>query len=104
MSNVQLSIGGRAYTVACDAGEEAHLGDMARLVDAKLAAMPGARALGETRALLFAALFLAEDVLQACSAHGLTGAAPAASTAPPGDLANIATRLEALAERLDRPA
>jgi cell division protein ZapA len=94
MSNVNLSIGGRSYAVACAAGEEAHVAGLGRMIDAKLADMPGGQALGETRALLFAALLLADQV------HELSSAA-AASPAPVPAPAFPIERLAALAERIE---
>jgi cell division protein ZapA len=61
MSNVQLAIGGRTFTVACASGEERHVADLGRMIDAKVTAS-GAIAQNETRMLLFAALMLADEV------------------------------------------
>ena len=59
MSNITLSIGGRAYTVACADGEESHVAGLGRMIDAKVGAMDGVASQNESRALLFAALLLA---------------------------------------------
>ena len=94
MSNVTLSIGGRSYTVACAEGEEAHVQGHGRTIDAKLAEMGGGQH-SETRALLFAALLLADAL------HERDGdAAPAA----PAPAAPEAYKLEAIAERLENIA
>ena len=66
MSNVTLTIGGRAFTLACPDGEEAHLSTLGRMVDAKVTAM-GTASQTETRMLLFAALMLADEVYEARS-------------------------------------
>ena len=39
MAQLAVTIAGKVYRVACDEGEEAHLGDLAQLVDAKIAGM-----------------------------------------------------------------
>jgi len=92
MSNVTLTIGGRDYTVACGAGEEAHIGQLGRTIDAKLSALPNLAGQSEARTLLFAALLLADEL------HELRRGAPAAAPAGGTDAAQI---LESLAERLE---
>lgn len=98
MSNVSLSVGGRDYVVACAPGEEEHLADLGRMIDAKLASLPLSATQGETRALLFAALLLADDL------HELHSAQAAPPPAPdPDRLMDLATRLENLADLLEAP-
>ena len=100
MSNVNLSIGGREYAVACANGEEAHVIALGQTIDAKIAAMGGGSHT-ETRALLFAALLLADEVHELKAAKG-TAQPPAASPAiPPERLAAIAERLENIAAALE---
>ena len=62
MSNVTLTIGGRHYTVACAAGEEAHIEMLGRTIDGKLHGMPNLAGQSEARTLLFAALLLADEL------------------------------------------
>lgn len=104
MSNVNLSIGGREYAVACAAGEEAHVIGLGQIIDAKIAAMGGGSHT-ETRALLFAALLLADEVHELKAAKGTAPSAapsPAASPAiPPERMAAIAERLENIAAALE---
>ncbi len=64
MSQVTLSIGNRKYTVACAAGEEAHVARLGAAVDAKLREMGNNLAPQEAQNLLFAALLIAEDLHQ----------------------------------------
>lgn len=97
MSNVPLSIGGREYTVACAAGEEAHIAMLGRLIDEKLRAMGGVTSQSETRQLLFAALLLADEVHEA-------GKRPAPASAAPAPDTRTAERLEAIAARLENCA
>jgi cell division protein ZapA len=93
MSNLNLQIGGREYTVACAEGEEAHVSGLGRMIDAKLSAMGNASGSSETRTLLFAALLLADEL------HDLqSSGVPAASTAQPQIAAD---RLEAIAAKLE---
>lgn len=100
MSNVSLMIGGREYTVACAAGEEAHVTSLGSLIAEKLSAMPGHVALSEPRSLLFAALLLADEV------HEQRLAPPATEAPFPAALSEgleaIAARLENIATHLEQ--
>jgi cell division protein ZapA len=90
MSNVTLHIGGRDYTVACDAGQEAHITGLGRVIEGKLQGLSGNAGMSETRQLLFAALILADELHEA-------GGGKAVSTGPTFDPA----RLEAIASKLE---
>ena len=64
MAEVELTIAGRSYRVACRAGEEENLVAAAALVDAKSReAIAGLGTLSESRQLLFAALLLADQIV-----------------------------------------
>jgi len=104
MPNVEIEIAARRYQIACRAGEEDHLREVAALVDAKARDAAGALgSLGETRQLLIAALLLADQL----SDRG--GAAPPAapSAARPTALDDdggsdaVADALERLADRME---
>jgi cell division protein ZapA len=104
MSNVDLSIAGRNFTVACAAGEEDHVASLGRLIDSKLQSMGGAAGQSESRALLFAALLLADELHEAKGAGGSSPASAPTQAQLGGDpdlLEAIATRLENIAERLE---
>jgi cell division protein ZapA len=66
MAELTVMIAGRAYLLACDEGEEARLGDLAQLVDAKIS---GIRqrfgALGDQRLGIMAAITLADEWAEA---------------------------------------
>lgn len=100
MSNVTLSIGGRSYTVACAAGEEAHVAGLGEMIDAKIRAM-GATGTTETRQLLFAALLLADEVHEAKSPDRAVAAQPGADDTQAERLEAIAAKLEACALALE---
>lgn len=68
MSEVRLEVGGRAYTVSCADGEEAHVRHLAEIIDGKLTAMGSNLAPGDAKNLLFAALILADEVEEARAA------------------------------------
>lgn len=108
MSNVNLTIGGRNYTVACGPGEEQHIAALGREIDARMQAIPGIASQSEPRALLFAALFLADELHEARkSASAVQASAPAPQTTAEEDqavaetLEHLAGRLEMLASRLE---
>ncbi len=62
MPLVNVMVNGRAYTIACDEGEEDHLRDLAGIVDAKAREVLGSVGqVGDTRLLLMAALLIADE-------------------------------------------
>ncbi|GLV20715.1 hypothetical protein TomMM35A_05750 [Sphingobium sp. TomMM35A] len=63
MAETTLQIAGRHYTVRCRDGEEAHLAHLAGLIERKARlAQQNTPGLTEVRTLLFAALFLADEL------------------------------------------
>lgn len=98
MSNVDLQIAGRTFTVACAAGEEDHVTGLGQMIDAKLQTMGGLANQSESRALLFAALLLADELHEARA-----NAKPSAAElgGDPDLLEAIATRLETIAQKLE---
>ena len=62
MPLVNVMVNGRAYTIACDEGEEDHLRELAAHVDAKVREVLGSVGqVGDTRLLLMAALLIADE-------------------------------------------
>jgi len=104
MSNVNLAIGGRTFTVACANGEEAHVTELGRMIDAKVTAS-GAIAQNETRMLLFAALMLADEVHEVNAELAQVSAASAqggeANAQLEARIDQITRRIEALAQDLE---
>ncbi len=100
-TNVTLTIGGRTYAVACAHGEEDHVRGLGRTIAAKLDAMPSNIALGEARALLFAALLLADELHEL--KQDITAPAPPTPMAEElsVDLDAIGRRLENIASALE---
>ncbi|MEC3911365.1 cell division protein ZapA [Sphingobium sp. CR2-8] len=63
MAETTLVIAGRHYQIRCRDGEEAHLGHLATLIEEKArVAQQSTPGLTEVRTLLFAALFLADEL------------------------------------------
>ena len=99
MAEVELTIAGRAYRVACRNGEEDNLRSAAALVDAKSReALSGLGTLSESRQLLFAALLLADQLVDGKEIDLPTGPDPELVERS----TRIADRLESLADALER--
>jgi cell division protein ZapA len=62
MPLVNVMVNSRAYTIACDEGEEAHLKELATLVDEKAReVLQSVGQVGDVRMLLMAALLIADE-------------------------------------------
>ena len=62
MPLVNVMVNGRAYTIACDDGEEGHLKELAAHVDAKAReVLASVGQVGDARMLLMAALLIADE-------------------------------------------
>jgi cell division protein ZapA len=97
MAEVDLTIAGRPYRVACRTGEEDNLRAAAALVDAKSReALAGLGTMSEARQLLFASLLLADQIVdQRAAEPGSVDPLLAESVKA------LASRLEALADTLE---
>lgn len=100
MSNVDLIIAGRRYTVACADGEENHISELGRIIDAKLTQLGNVSGHGEARTLLFAALLLADE-LQETKGQVRAAADSALSHEAAERIDAIAAQLEKLAGTLE---
>lgn len=96
MAEVTLVIGGRPHTLACRAGEEQHLLNLGKRLDAEWAtANRAAGGLDSERAMLFLALIMADSLDEA-------------ERRPPGEgageatLMRVADKLEKLATALEQ--
>jgi cell division protein ZapA len=95
MSTVTLTIGSKNYPVACADGEEAHITALGAMIAEKYALLGASRAPLEAQNLLFAALFLADEL-----AETRKGKPGKAAKAPPQDSAE-ADALRAEIARLE---
>ncbi len=99
MAEVELTIAGRPYRVACRNGEEENLRAAGALVDAKSReALSGLGTLSESRQLLFAALLLADQIVDGREVDLPGGPDPALVERTE----QLAGRLESLADALER--
>jgi cell division protein ZapA len=106
MPLVNVMVNGRAYTIACDDGEEDHLRDLATIVDAKAREVLGSVGqVGDTRLLLMAALLIADEHHAAESQLTASVKAADALSDVRGALENRAMEAEgAAADALERAA
>jgi cell division protein ZapA len=65
MSTVTLTIGPKSYPIACADGEEAHIRALGAVVAEKYAQLGASRAPLEAQNMLFAALFMADELAEA---------------------------------------
>lgn len=109
MSEVQIRVGGRPFTVACQPGEEKFLESAAKMLDAE--ASPLVEQLGkmpETQMLLMAGLILADKTaaLQE-KLKGGKGKGKSAAQLPDGledRLSGLADQAEAVADKIEKKA
>jgi cell division protein ZapA len=130
MSTVTLTIGPKSYAIAVADGQEAHITQLGAMIAEKYAQLGSARAPLEAQNLLFAALFLADELAEAkkrlpggpapvdetpalraeiarlqdelaAARKAAAAPRPAATAAPQADLFGGPDLTEALAERLE---
>jgi len=66
MPLVNAMVNGRAYTIACDEGEEEHLRELAAYVDGKVRELLGSVGqVGDTRLMLMAAILITDEYMHA---------------------------------------
>ena len=112
MPELDITIGGRTFLVACQPGEEHFLRSAAAMLDSEAQVLVGQMGrMTDARLLLMAGLMLAdktaalEDELREQKAKVAAGTAAApASPVKLTTLAELATRAEALAELLEKRA
>lgn len=65
MSQISITVGPKSYPFVCGDGEEDHIRKLAAMIDEKYAELGNARAPQEVQNMLFAALFLADELAEA---------------------------------------
>ncbi len=110
MPLVNIMVNQRAYTIACDEGEEEHLRELSKHVDTKVRELLGTVGqVGDARLLLMAALLITDDYLDAVEQRNqrnrlveeLTQARDEAEAALNRAEAEIGRRVESAGERVD---
>lgn len=104
MAQINLSVGGRMYPLACKDGEEPHLYALAEVLDAKVQQAISTLGYGnEMRLILTGGLLLADELHEAkvAGTAGLATVAPATPQIDLSGLTRLAERLETLAISLE---
>lgn len=101
MPVVKVCVNGQDYQVACEEGQEAHLGNMADYVDKRVAELADdVGQVGEARLILMASLMIADELSDAMdevdSLRSGTSSAEDGAT-----FEHIASRIESIAARLE---
>lgn len=65
MSKITIQVGPRSYPFVCGDGEEEHIRKLAAMIDEKYRQLGDARSPQEAQNMLFAALFLADELAEA---------------------------------------
>ena len=105
MPEVDVAINGRDYRIACEAGQEARLGELARQVDDRIRGLVSTLGnVGDDRLLVMASLLIADDLADASAALSAEGAqAEAREAAVAEEIEAFARRVEGVADALERP-
>lgn len=82
MSTVTLTIGPKNYSVTCADGEEAHISALGAMIAEKYALLGASRAPLEAQNLLFAALFLADELAESRKSLAAVASDPAQPATP----------------------
>ena len=90
MSKISIEIGPKSYPFVCGDGEEDHIRKLAAIIDEKYSQLGSARTPQEAQNILFAALFLADELAEARK-----------SSAKSDDKVNPGDRTEDLHARID---
>ncbi len=118
MPLVNVTVNGRAYTVACDDGEEAHVRELGHFLDRRVRELAeSVGQVGDSRLLLMAGLVVADELSEARSElderkreiarlkafNGHAPLPPDAEDRVAEVLEGAALRIEAIAGRLAHP-
>lgn len=113
MPHLNVTINGRNYAVACEEGQQEHLGRLADYVKARVEELvDSVGQIGDARLLLMASLLVSDELSDAYAdleaaraaledAGGPANAAPETADRSVIVLENLADRVEAIAARLE---
>jgi len=110
VAQIEVAINGRGYQIACDDGQEAHIAELARYVDRKVAELVSSVGqVGDARLLVMASLLIADELAEAYAAldeaqtaeKGVKNVADSAESRAATALSALAARIEGIAARLE---
>ena len=108
MTQVDVTVNGRSYAIACDDGQEAHVARLARYLDQKVSGLAkSVGQVGDARLLVMASLLVVDELVETDQAlKQARGSAPTPAPAPiPPSTQSVAARPAdevLLAQTLDR--
>jgi cell division protein ZapA len=99
MAQVEVTINGREYRIACDDGQEGHLEGLAAYVDRRVSELVSAVGqVGEARLLVMVSLLIADELSETFASLETGGAAAGEASE------RLAQATEALAEKIENIA
>lgn len=107
MAQVDITINGRNYKVACDDGQEEHLSSLGSFVNGRVKELTDAVGqIGDSRLLVMACLLISDELGEAQrqlqeSEAAASASAPAEPIAVSFDEDELAEGIEAVAERIE---
>lgn len=102
MAEVKIMVGGRQYGVHCRDGEERQIYELAEMISERVTKVSGSSGgLTEVRQLLYAALLLADELVDQRKASRVAPPPPAPAPPPPEDDHKLAEAIERLAFRAE---
>lgn len=106
MGKVSVSINGRAFTIGCEEGQEAHLRNLARHLDGHIRDLSGqVGQIGDLRLLLMASLVVADERLDAMTKlEDIEARLEELQAADNGRAQGLAAERNRLAERIVKAA
>lgn len=105
MSQVSITINKRAYTIACDDGQEGHLQTLASKVDGRITELvAGMGQIGDQRLLVMASLLLADELEDMRSENTRLKDSSRPSDVMSAPEATLVRGIEALADRIEAVA
>ena len=109
MPQVDVTINGRHYQIACDDGQEEHLSRLAGYVDDRVQELVAAVGqVGDTRLLVMTSLLVADELSEAYTTLSEAGLGPPEEGTPAITIhqrdSAVAERIEAMADRIENIA
>ncbi|MEE8515258.1 MAG: cell division protein ZapA [Alphaproteobacteria bacterium] len=103
MAQVDITINGRDYSIACDDGQEDHLLRLGEYVDKKVTEMVAeVGQVGDTRLLVMASLLIADDLSEAF--EEIAALEKGSGRKAPGVPKSVVEGIDGLAERIENIA
>jgi cell division protein ZapA len=105
MSQIDVTVNGRSYSIACDDGQEDHLRDLAAYVDKRVQELVATLGqVGDLKLLVMASLLIADELSEAFAAIEQQATEGSPDDAALAEMVeNIADRIERVAAKLGAP-